>query len=58
MKNQRILEEKDELFRRVLEQWPLHEDEKWKQTWIDQAQEWKDKLQSAKLICERGESFS
>ena len=53
-----VLEKKQELetknlfFKQVLEQWNLHSDEKWFGVMMKQAEPWKDKLESARKICE------
>jgi hypothetical protein len=46
------IETKNLFFKQVLEQWTLHTDSKWHEKMVKQAEPWKDKLESAKKICE------
>lgn len=43
---------KDLFFNRVLEQWNLHSGCEWRGKMLKQAEPWKDKLESAKKICD------
>jgi hypothetical protein len=44
------LEQKDKYFRQVLEQWVIHDNVEWRKKILKQAEEWKDKLQSARQL--------
>ena len=52
LQEKQLLETKNLFFKQVLEQWTLHVDGKWRGKMVKQAEPWKDKLDSAKKICE------
>ncbi|MCX8151388.1 MAG: hypothetical protein N3D85_07830 [Candidatus Bathyarchaeota archaeon] len=53
LKEKQLIEEKTRIFSMVLDQWHLH-GEDWRNKWIKQAEEWKDKVPNAKLILDLG----
>jgi hypothetical protein len=54
------LEKKAKIFSMVLDQWAEHPDIKWRQKWIAEAEKWKNKIPTAKLVLDlaiKEESF-
>jgi hypothetical protein len=50
VEQQRLIKEKEKMFSMALEQWSQHPCPKWRKKWAGKAQEYKDKIPSAKLI--------
>ncbi len=55
-KEKEVLEKKDKQFRGMLEQWSIHSDSGWRQKAFAEAEKWKDKLESARLLLAKKES--
>lgn len=55
-KEQKLLEDQDQQFKKVVEQWDQHPSEEWRADWFARAEKWKDKLESARLVLARKES--
>jgi hypothetical protein len=45
-----LLEQKDKQFKGQLEQWELHPDPDWKRKVLEDAEQWKDRLESARAL--------
>ena len=55
-KEKRLLNEKDRLFKGQLDQWEQHPKPEWRNKALVDAQPWKDKLESARLLLEKRDS--
>lgn len=55
-KEQQLLEQKDKQFRMMIEQWKDHPSEQWRSKVFADAEKWKDKLESARLLLAKKES--
>jgi hypothetical protein len=51
-KESKMLEEKDRIFKGILDQWGIHEDPKWRLKVVAEAERFQDKLESARRILE------
>jgi uncharacterized protein with gpF-like domain len=47
---QRLIEEKTKTFSMVLQQWNEHLDPEWRRKWIEEARNYREKIQNARLI--------
>jgi hypothetical protein len=54
-KEKQLLEQKDKQFKGILNQWQLHPSLEWRQKVFTDAEKWKDKLESARLLLARTE---
>jgi hypothetical protein len=52
------IEEKQKVFSRVLEQWNMHPQKKWRNKWIIEANKWKDKVVNARLVLDLAKETS
>jgi hypothetical protein len=52
------LEKDDLLFRRVMEQWEIHSDPKWREMWIQKAREKADSVPTARMLLNQGREAS
>jgi hypothetical protein len=55
-KEKQLLEQKDKQFKGMLEQWPTHSDPNWRIRVFAEAEKWKDKLESSRLLLAKKES--
>jgi len=56
IKEKQVLEQKDKQFKGMLDQWDLHPSFEWRAKVLKEAEKWKDKLESARLILAKKES--
>jgi len=47
------IKNKNQQFGNVLSQWHLHPDQKWRQAWLEQAEEWKTRCPNARILLEK-----
>lgn len=52
-KEKQLMEQKDKQFKGILEEWDLHPSPEWRSKVFNEAEKWKDKLESAKLVLAR-----
>lgn len=52
LKEKETLEAKNRFFKEALAQWPIHKDPSWRLKIYGQAEQWKEKLESARLIAD------
>lgn len=55
MKEKQLLEQKDKQFKMMLDQWDLHPSGVWRVKAFTEAEKWKDKLESARLLLAKKE---
>jgi hypothetical protein len=55
-KEKQFLEQKDRQFKGVLDQWDLHLSPEWRAKKFKDAEQWKDKLESVRLVLAKKES--
>jgi hypothetical protein len=55
-KKNELLESKDRVFKMMLDQWDIHSDLNWRIKATAQAEKWKDKLESARLLLAKKEA--
>jgi hypothetical protein len=52
-KEKQLMEQKDKQFKGILEEWDLHPSSEWRSKVFNEAEKWKDKLESARLVLAR-----
>lgn len=52
-KEKQLMEQKDKQFKGILEEWDLHPSPEWRSKVFNEAEKWKDKLESARLVLAR-----
>jgi hypothetical protein len=52
VQERQTLEQKNRFFKEALAQWAIHKDPAWREKILKQAEQWKDKLESARLIAD------
>ena len=52
-KEKQLMEQKDKQFKGILEEWDLHPSLEWRSKVFNEAEKWKDKLESARLVLAR-----
>jgi len=56
MKEKQLLAQKDKQFKMMLDQWDLHPSEEWRLKAFAEAEKWKEKLESARVLLGKKES--
>lgn len=56
IKEKQLLAQKDKQFKMMLDQWAVHPSEEWRLKAFTQAEKWKEKLESARVLLAKKES--